>query len=163
MMRTTLIACALLVVAGCEFFRDMEPPSAVAPADPAAELLASAALRAEAALAELAQARSAENPFPATPPPSLVPQELLREVTVDWTGPLDTLVHRLAQEVEWDFIEAGPEPAVPPIVEIHATASPIILILRDAGIQAADMAAVTVDARQRQVRLDWSVTQGDPI
>ena len=163
MMRTTLIACALLVVAGCEFFRDMEPPSAVAPADPAAELLASAALRAEAALAELAQARSAENPIEATPPPSLVPQELLREVTVDWTGPLDTLVSRLAQEVEWDFIEAGPAPAVPPIVEIHATASPIILILRDAGIQAADTAAVTVDARARHVRIDWSVTQGDPI
>ncbi len=74
MMRTTLIACALLVVAGCEFFRDMEPPSAVAPADPAAELLASAALRAEAALAELAQARSAPTPpAPAAPRPRFPP------------------------------------------------------------------------------------------
>ncbi len=163
--RAALIVCMLLAATGCEFLADFgrdEPPATVE-ADPAAELLASAALRAEAALAELAQARAAENPIDATPPPSLVPQELLREVTVDWTGPLVTLVSRLSAEVEWDFIEAGHRPAVPPIVEIHATATPIILILRDAGIQAADTAAVTVDARTRQVRIDWSTTQGDPI
>ena len=165
MTRLTLIACTLLILTGCEFLRDLgrELPVEAAAEDPAAELLASAALRAEAALAELAQARAAENPIEATPPPSLVPQELLTEVTIAWTGPLDTLVSRLADEVEWDFIEAGPPPALPPIVEIHATASPIILILRDAGIQAADTAAVTVDARTRQVRIDWSTNQGDPI
>lgn len=165
MTRITTLAFALLFLAGCEFLRDFgqAPPAETEAADPAAELLASAALRAEAALAELAQARASENPIDATPPPSLVPQELLAEVRVDWTGPLDTLVRRLTEEAGWDYIEAGPEPAVPPMVEIHATASPIILILRDAGIQAAEQAAVTVDAPARQVRIDWSTTQGDPI
>ncbi len=163
--RAALIVCMLLAATGCEFLADFgrEAPPAAAETDPAAELLASAALRAEAALAELARARAAENPIDATPPPALVPQELLREVRVDWTGPLDTLVSRLAEEVGWDYVEAGPEPAVAPIVEIHTDSSPVILILRDAGIQAADLAAVTVDARARQVRLDWSTTQGDPI
>ena len=137
MTRFTILACAMLILAGCEFLRDFgqAPPAGT----------------------------QAENPIDATPPPSLVPQELLREVGIDWTGPLDTLVRRLTEEAGWDYIEAGPEPAVPPIVEIHATSSPIILVLRDAGIQAAEMAAVTVDARARQVRIDWSTTQGDPI
>lgn len=165
MTRFTILACAMLILAGCEFLRDFgqAPPAETTTEDPAAEMLASAALRAEAALAELAQARASENPIDATPPPSLVPQELLREVRIDWTGPLDTLIRRLTEKAGWDFIEAGPEPAVPPIVEIHATSAPIILILRDAGIQAAELAAVTVDARARQVRIDWSTTQGDPI
>ena len=165
MSRLALAICALLILPGCEFLKNLgnEPPVEAQGEDPAAELLASAALRAEAALAELARARAAENPIDATPPPALVPQELLAEVRVDWTGPLDTLVSRLAAEVGWDYVEAGPEPAVAPIVEIHTDSSPVILILRDAGIQAADLAAVTVDARARQVRLDWSTTQGDPI
>lgn len=163
MNRAAIALCMLLVLAGCGFFRASEPEPPAAAEDPAATLLTSAALRAEAALAELAQARASENPIDAQPPPSLVPAELLAEVTVDWAGPLDALARRLAEEVGWNYIEAGPEPAVPPIVEIHATSSPVILILRDAGIQAADAAQVTVDARARQVRIDWSMTQGAPI
>ncbi len=165
MTRTVLLAGALLAVTACGLLEDFgaDAPAPATAGDPAAELLASAALRAEAALAELAQARAAESPIDATPPPALVPQELLTEVRVDWTGPLDTLVRRLAEEAGWDFIVAGPEPPRPPIVEIHATSAPIILILRDAGIQAAETAAVTVDARARQVRIDWPANQGAPI
>lgn len=155
----------LLVLAGCGFFPDggLETTQEAPAEDRAAALLTSAALRAEAALAELAQSRASENPIDARPPPSLVPAELLAEITVDWTGPLDTLARRLAEEVGWDYVEAGPVPAVPPIVEIHATSSPVILVLRDAGIQAAETAALTVDAQARQVRIDWSTTQGAPI
>ena len=97
MTRVTALVLAAWILAGCEFFRTMDPLPPAAEEDPAAALLTSAALRAEAALAELAQARASENPIDTQPPPSLVPTELLTEVTVDWTGPLDALARRLAE------------------------------------------------------------------
>ena len=169
MMRWITIPTALVVLAllsGCEFIRSLteEPPDEVQIVeDPAAILLTEAALAAEAALATLAQVRSAENPSQAQPPPRLVPAELLTEVTLDWIGPLDALAERLAIAAGWDYLEAGPQPPLPLIVEVHAAALPIILVLRDAGIQAAEGATLTVDAPARQVRLDWSITEGNTI
>ena len=156
----------LVTLSGCEFLRDLKTDptdEAQVIEDPAVILLTEAALAAEAALATLAQVRSAENPSQAQPPPRLVPAELLAEVTLDWIGPLDALAERLAAAAGWDYIEAGPAPPRPLIVEVHAEALPLILVLRDAGIQAAEAATLTVDAPVRQVRLDWSTTQGDVI
>ena len=164
---TPAVLAVLVTLSGCEFFRDLttvEPPDeAQVIEDPAAILLTEAALAAEAALATLAQMRSAENPSQAQPPPRLVPPELLAEVTLDWIGPLDALAERLAAAAGWDYLEAGPVPPLPLMVEVHAEALPIILVLRDAGIQAAEGATLTVDAPARQVRLDWSPYEGDTI
>ena len=157
---------ALVLLSGCEFFRGLtiEPTDeAQIVEDPTAILLTEAALAAEAALATLAQMRSAENPSQAQPPPRLVPGALRAEVTLDWIGPLDALTERLAGAAGWDYIEAGSPPPIPLIVEVHAAEMPIILVLRDAGIQAAEAATLTVDAPARQVRLDWSNIEGDTI
>ena len=157
---TTLLAALLQ---GCAFLEFMEDPSdeSAHVEDPAAILLTEAALEAQAALAALAQARAAENPAQAQPPPRLVPEELLAEVTLDWIGPLETLAASLAQRAGFTFIEAGMRPPAPLLVEIRADAAPIILVLRDAGIQAAEAATLTVDAAAGEVRLDWSPLEGD--
>lgn len=159
------IAAAGVLLAGCELFpfqaEREDADDTVTIEDPAAILLTEAALEAEAALAALARARAAENPAQAQPPPRLVPEELLAEVTLDWIGPVRTLAASLAARAGFAFIEAGPLPPSPLIVQISAEAAPLILVLRDAGIQAAEAATITVDARAREVRLDWSPTRGD--
>ena len=149
---TTLMAALLQA---CAFFAFTEEGSdeGAHVEDPAAILLAQAALEAQAALATLAQARAAENPAEAQPPPRLVPGELLAEVTLDWIGPLETLAASLAERAGLAFVEAGQRPPAPLLVDIHADAAPLILVLRDAGIQAGGAATLTVDARARQVRL----------
>ena len=156
---------AAVLLAGCELFpfQAMREPAddTVAVEDPAAIRLTEAALEAEAALAALAQARAAENPTQAQPPPRLVPEELLAEVTLDWIGPLRTLAADLAALAGFAFVEAGPHPSLPLIVQVSAEATPLVLLLRDAGIQAAEAATLTVDVPAREVRLDWSPTQGD--
>ncbi len=163
--RSTAIASLLAatLLQGCAFFGFMEekPDEGTHVEDPAAILLAQAASEAQAALAALAQARAAENPTQAQPPPRLVPEELLAEVTMDWIGPLETLAEDLAERAGFAFIEAGNRPPAPLIVEIAADAAPIILVLRDAGIQAAEAATLTVDAAAGEVRLDWSPLKGD--
>ena len=159
---TTLMA---VMVQGCSFLEFMEDGSdeSAHVEDPAAILLAQAALEAQAALATLAQARAAENPAEAQPPPRLVPEELLAEVTLDWIGPLETLAASLASRAGFAFLEAGQRPPTPLLVDIHADAAPLILVLRDAGIQAAEAAMLTIDAAARQVRLDWSTDEGAAI
>lgn len=157
---TTLLAALLQ---GCAFLGLMEDVSdeSAYVEDPAAILLTEAALEAQAALAALAQARAADNPTEAQPPPRLVPAELLTEITLDWIGPLETLAASLAERAGFAFLEAGQRPPTPLLVEITATAAPLILVLRDAGIQAAEAATLTVDAAAGEVRLDWSPHQGD--
>ena len=165
-MTHRLATLALLaVLQGCAFFERMEEKAdeSAHVEDPAAILLSAAALEAQAALAALAQARAAENPTEAQPPPRLVPEELLAEVTLDWIGPLETLAASLAERAGFAFVEAGRRPPVPLLVEITADAAPLILVLRDAGIQAAEAATLTVDAAAGEVRLDWSANEGAPI
>ena len=132
---------------------DAGPPVA---ADPAETLLTEAALRAERTFVALARARSTEDPLADTPLPRIVPAALLATVTLDWTGPLETITEDLARRAGYRFLAAGPVPARPAIVAVQATDAPLIAALRDAGIQAGETARLTVDAERRIVRLDWS-------
>ena len=104
----------------------------------------------------LARARSAENPLADRPLPRIVPAALLTTVTLDWTGPVETLAEELARRAGYRFFAAGPVPARPAIVAVKTTDAPLIAALRDAGIQAGQAAVLTVDADRRIVRLDWS-------
>ena len=130
-------------------------PAPAAP-DLAETRLVEAALRAEAALTALARVRIGQAPQPAPPPPRRVPPELLRAVTLDWIGPLETLAGALAERAGYRFVTAGPAPVRPIIVRIGADGRALIDVLRDAGLQAGGAGALTVDAGRRTVRLDWT-------
>ena len=136
--------------------------------DPAEERLAEAASRAEAALTALAGIRAAQAHPPAagipaeaplsSPAPggSPVPPELRRLVTLDWIGPVETLAEALARRAGYRFLAAGSPPVRPATVDVTAEGTPLIEVLRDAGLQAGAAATLVVDAGNRTVRLDWS-------
>ena len=136
-------------------------------ADPAEIRLAEAAERAEAALTTLARIRAAESPPPAAglpadvpgvcpgPGHSPVPQALQRPVTLDWIGPLEALAETLARQAGYRFVAAGPPPVRPLMVAVAAEETPLVEVLRDAGMQAGSAATLVVDASRRTVRLDW--------
>ena len=129
--------------------------------DPAEMRLAEAASRAEAALTTLARIESARTPpLPAGIPADLpgsspVPPELRRPVSLDWIGPAETLAETLAQHAGYRFVAAGTMPARPVTVAVRAENTPLIEVLRDAGLQAGAAATLVVDAGSRTVRLDW--------
>ena len=160
--RRMAVAAAAVLVAGC--VTDGGPPGmppgmpAVSSggADLAEARLVAAALRAEAALSGLRRALAAERPLDDAPAPRLVPEALARRVSLDWTGPLETLVERLADEAGYRFEAAGAVPVRPVIVEIDAESRPLIALLRDAGIQAGAAGLLVVDASRDVVRLDWA-------
>ena len=81
--------------------------------DPAEILLTEAALRAERAFVVLARARSAEDPLADTPLPRIVPAALLATVTLDWTGPVETLAEELARRAGYRFFRRRTCPGPP--------------------------------------------------
>lgn len=155
--RATARAAALaapLVLAGCLARFEAEAPPAPRPLDPIELRLTEAALRAETALTRLARVEA--DPKGGGEVPRIVPEGLLRRIDLHWTGPLDELVRKLAGEAEYRFETAGAAPARPVMVEIRAARKPLVMVLRDAGLQAGAAAALTVDAERGLVILDWT-------
>lgn len=161
-MRWRIAAAATAaLVAGC--VTDGGPPPPAAPpgaADLAEMRLVAAALRAEEALSGLRRALAADAPLDDAPAPRLVPEALARRVSLDWTGPLETLAARLADEAGYRFEAAGAAPVRPVMVDIAAESRPLIALLRDAGVQAGAAGLLVVDATRDVVRLDWAPPAG---
>ena len=159
-MRSVMALTVIPLLAALSACATFAPDAAVAVKqigpDRAETLLTEAALRAERAFVALARARSAENPLADTPLPRIVPAALSATVTLDWTGPVETLAEELARRAGYRFFATGPVPARPAIVAVKTTDAPLIAVLRDAGIQAGQAAVLTVDADQRIVRLNWA-------
>lgn len=127
--------------------------------DPAEMRLVEAVERAELALASLARALPAPGPESGLPDANSLPAALRRPVTVDWTGPIETLAADLARRAGYGFAQAGRAPARPLIVAVVAKDEPLIAVLRDLGLRAGSAATLTVDAANRTVLLDWTAPQ----
>ena len=162
----TALLLAALLLAGCaqvqRFLTDAglsRPPApAEAEADAAEMALLNSAARAERAVTELARLRAADGDAEAAELPVLVPPELRRRILLDhWNGPLSLLLRDLAGEAGYAYVEAGPAPVRPLLLDLGAPEPRTLLsLLRDAGIRAGSAATVTVDAHERRVLLEWT-------
>ena len=137
-----------------------EPPAAAAPearkSDPAELRLVEAVERAERALASLARALPEPDPLSEMPRLESVPAALRAPVTLDWTGPVETLAAALARRAGYRFHMAGSPPPRPLVVAVEADGVPLLAVLRDTGLRAGGMAMLTVDAARETVLLDWA-------
>ena len=154
--------CVVLValLGGCAWFEallveDEAPVQVVRRAEPAELRLTDAALRAERALTGLQQIRAAQSPELGGELPRIVEPELLERISLDWIGPLTSLLENLADRVGYDFAEAGPRPVVPAVVSVSVDDEALIFVLRDVALQAGSGVLVVVDAERREVRVDW--------
>lgn len=160
--RVMMAAVAAGFVVGCVTDGGLEAPGPQGGGQGAGEpdlaeiRLVAAALRAEEALSGLRRALAADRPLAETAAPRLVPEALGRRVSLDWTGPLETLAERLADEAGYRFETSGAGPVRPLIVDIDVVARPLIAVMRDAGIQAGTAGLLVVDATRDVVRLDWA-------
>ena len=145
-----------LVTAGCAGMgaREVsESGDADADADWVAQQLADAAGRAETALGRLSRIEATRDPIVWKEPPEIVPEALMRVVSLDWTGPLPGLVARLAELSGYEFAESGARPVQPVIVDVHSIERPLIAVLREAGYQGGSRVKVVVDARREVVEV----------
>lgn len=152
-----LLASTLGGCAGSPGWERPRPGPAPVPADRQqdwmAQQLAAAAGRAEAALGRLSRIEATRDPIAWREEPEVVPDELLHQVSLDWTGPLSEVTRRLAGLSGFTFQEVGARPVQPVIVDVHAVERPVISVLREVGYQAGTRAKVVVDARRSVVEL----------
>lgn len=156
-----LLLSALVMTSACAAMDRGGQATNVEAEDPAVLRLVEAATRAESALIALAHARDGGSMHAS--PPRVVPEELLQKVSVDWIGALESLAADLARRAGYRFTESGPPAVRPLLVTIHASGTPLVLVLRDAGLQAGDAARLVVDARAREVRVERAPAGGDDV
>ena len=155
-MRCLVLWGVCFVAAGCAGMAAQDAAlsdDVDADADSVAQELAVAAGRAEEALGRLSRIEATRDPIEWREPPEIVPEALLRVVSLDWTGPLPGLAARLAALSGYEFEETGARPVQPVIVDVHSVERPVIAVLREVGYQGGPRIKLVVDARREVVEV----------
>lgn len=164
-MKKTLsvtLACAAIALTGCESASIIknENPQVVASPDKVSLMLAEAADKASTALETLAAIEQYNAPSVATAPPTNVPSELNRAVTIDWLGPVEQVSHTLANQAGYRFSVLGDVPPVPVVVDIDVENRPIIEVFRNIGLQLGRRADLRLDSSRGVVEIYYAPVSG---
>ncbi len=75
--------------------------------------------------------------------------------SVDWTGPVEPLVLKLANAANYKFRAVGKKPTIPVLVAVYAANMPLADILRDVNLQAGKKADIVVYPKNRLIELRY--------
>ena len=139
----------LVMLAGCATVHPV-PTTVVTPGMPnPEEALRQSMQHVDAEMAELGQL----SPSVARPDTPVVPEDLQRIVSFEWSGPLDQAVAKLAQSVGYTFYTTAPPNAQPINVTIQIASVPAFQVFQALGEEAGARATVQVDPLHHQVQV----------
>ncbi len=141
--------------AGLPFRPDLAPEVDIIAPDPVELRLAEAAEQASAALDTLARIERVRTPPREMDPIENVPPELAQPMSIDWVGPVEPIIARLAERAGYSFATLGRRPPVEVIVRVRGEQRALIDMLRDIALQAENRANLLVDARRGLVELRY--------
>tara|TARA_B100000686_G_scaffold354937_1_gene468342 strand:- start:4111 stop:4602 length:492 start_codon:yes stop_codon:yes gene_type:complete len=118
--------------------------------------LAEAVDRASTALATLAATEQKREPTVTIDPVPKAPVQLMRSISLEWTGPIEPVARQLADRASYRFLVQGEAPPVPVVVDVVAVNKPVIEVLRDIGLQAGQRATVIVDSNQQLIEINYA-------
>lgn len=135
-------------------------PPMNAPSDDASMRLVEAASSVSHSLNELAEIEAAATPPGTTgkPLPDSESYALQQKAFVDWSGPVEPLIARVAKMSGFKLRVLGKEPAIPVLVSISAHNIPLASILRDAALQAGSKADIIVYSSSGVIELRYAKT-----
>jgi defect-in-organelle-trafficking protein DotD len=146
-MKKTTAALLVSLLTGCSTTQNL--PNSITPAmnpksDDAGVTLAQAARSVSQSLNELKSLEKASNP-PLKPLPYPTASGLENiSASVDWSGPIEPLLKRIAKLANYRLEVIGRRPAIPVLVTISAQTTPLSYILRNADLQAGLKATIAV-------------------
>ncbi|HLD17001.1 MAG TPA: type IVB secretion system lipoprotein DotD [Coxiellaceae bacterium] len=107
--------------------------------------LAESAQAVNQSLEQLSAVQIATHPQVSMPPP-MNPQKVGMDQlsSVDWTGPVEPLLKKVAAQSGYQLHVLGIEPPIPVIVSVTAKDQPLAYILRDVTFQVQDRAGIAV-------------------
>jgi defect-in-organelle-trafficking protein DotD len=78
-----------------------------------------------------------------------------QQTSLDWTGPVEPLLHKIADASGYHVRVVGREPAIPVIVAISANDQTLASILRDTTYQVAKKARIALYPNSRTIELRY--------
>jgi hypothetical protein len=87
---------------------------------------------------------------------SNVPPNLMKPVSLKWSGPIEQVTRALAEHAGLRFRTKGNIPPIPLTVNVDAYQQPIMHILHDIGMQSGHRADVGVDGKEGVVELRYA-------
>ena len=75
--------------------------------------------------------------------------------SVDWTGPAEPLLKKIAKATNYHVRVIGNAPAIPVLISIHMRNQPVAAILRNLTYQVVTKASVAVYPRSRTIELRY--------
>lgn len=76
--------------------------------------------------------------------------------SIDWSGPVEPLLRRLAYASHYQLRVLGNVPAIPPIVTIHKRNAMVGDLVYDAALQVRYVAAITVFPQSQVIELSYN-------
>lgn len=126
-------------------------------ADDAEIKLAEAAVSVSRSLDSLAEIEKAAHPCVRLPPPiDGCRIGMGCTASVDWVGPVEPLVRRIAEANHYCVRVLGRQPAIPVIVAVNAKNIPFSDILRNVSLQIHKKACIVVYPNSRVIELRYS-------
>ena len=118
--------------------------------------LAEAAVSVSSSLSKLAEIQQAVHPQAKLPePPNAAKIGMADLASVDWIGPIEPLVRKIASASHYKLRVLGHAPAIPIIVSVTAKDTPLADILRDLGFQAEQQAGLVLYPSSRVIELRY--------
>lgn len=153
-MKANIFACIVVSVflMGCT-----PPPPAQDDMDDATQVkLTEAAVSVSQSLQELAEIEKASARAPKLPPPPNARAiGMSKLASVNWSGPIEPLIRKIAAVSSYRVRVVGKAPAIPALVFISAKNIPLADILRDASFQAQKKANIVLYPTSRVIEIRY--------
>jgi defect-in-organelle-trafficking protein DotD len=155
-LRLLALCASALTLSACHTTNYRTPPPYDYSPRYAEEKLAEAAYSISNSLNQLAAIEKANSPKAKLPPPPNPASIGMEDIaSVDWNGPVEPLLKKLAAACGYRLKAIGRRPAIPVIVQIDIKNQPIADILRDVSYQVVKKADIVVYPRRRIIELRY--------
>jgi defect in organelle trafficking protein DotD len=146
---TAGLIAALLTAAGCAGITPVATTVATPGMPNPEEALRQCMQHVDAEMAELGRL----SPTVARIVQPVMPEDLQRIVSFEWSGPLDRAVAKLAASVGYTFYATAPANPQPLDVAIRLSTVPVYQVFQTLGAEAGTRATVQVDPLHHQVQV----------
>lgn len=151
------IIVSMLLLAGCTSQTILKKPPTNAPADDAGIKLAEAAGSVSSSLLELARIEKATKPMANEKKLiNVTSYNLEARASVDWSGPVEELINRLAKASFYKLRVLGTPPAIPVLVSVTSYDKTLATILRNIDYQIGSKADLRVYPRRKLIELRYA-------
>jgi defect-in-organelle-trafficking protein DotD len=153
----SVFALSLLLLTGCAKKTTLKKPPQNAPADDASIKLAEAANSVSTSLLELARIEKVTKKDTGQKKlVNVMSYNLEARASVDWSGPVEELVERLAKASFYKIRVLGRQPAIPVLVSVTASDKTLVSILRNIDYQIGNKADIRVYPRRKMIELRYA-------